>query len=77
MNKPDKLILTIKQEKVYTVEVCPENGYDAFPDNIMDLVDYVQEIKDNPANYVGDDVVRDGVAVLAHCETTLLGIEET
>ncbi len=54
MKKPEKLILTIKETKTYEVEISEENGYDAFPDSVLEMVDYVNEIKNNLEMYVDD-----------------------
>ncbi len=54
MKKPEKLILTIKETKTYEVEISEENGHDAFPDSVLEMVDYVNGIKNNLEIYVGD-----------------------
>tara|TARA_R110000850_G_scaffold4741_1_gene20900 strand:+ start:455 stop:670 length:216 start_codon:yes stop_codon:yes gene_type:complete len=57
MKKPDKLILIIKETNVYHVEVSEETGYDAFPDSVLEMVDYVNEIRGNLESYIIDQPV--------------------
>lgn len=71
MNKPEKLILTIKETRVYEVEVSEENGYDAFPDNLLEMVDYINNIKGgNLEGYIEDNMIP------TEHEVNLLSIEE-
>ncbi len=70
MNKPEKLILTIKRTQVFAVEVSAEEGYDAFPDTLLEMVDYVNGIKNDPFIYIDDEPVP------VEDNTELLNIEE-
>ncbi len=54
MKATEKLTLTIKETKVYEIEVSSENGYDAFPDTVLEMVDYINEMKNNIETYIDD-----------------------
>lgn len=64
VNKPKKLILTIKETKFYKVEVSEERGYDAFPDDILDMVEYINYMKSQPTMYINDEDVTEEIVEL-------------
>ena len=45
MKDVEKIILKIKITQEVTININPEEGYDAFPDNVLDMVSYINEVR--------------------------------
>lgn len=52
MKDVEKIILKVKYTEEITVVLDEEGEFGGFPDNVLDMVDYINHIKSDPEHYV-------------------------
>ena len=52
--KIDKVVFTVTEMRIYTITASEENGWD-MPENPNELVEMVNNVKNEPRQPIGDD----------------------